>query len=169
VEVIVREAQPADAEQLIALMQSLSAEPGLYIALSPGEFSLTVAEEQKVIGDYASSDNSLFLVAQVGTQIIGVLTCDGGRRQATRHTVTLGTSVDRGWRNGGVGSQLMARAIEWARGTGIVRRMELFVFARNEMAIHLYRKFGFAVEGRRQRAMLRDGEYLDDLIMALLL
>jgi putative acetyltransferase len=168
-EITVREAQPADAEQLIAHVQRLSAEPGINIALSPGEFTLTVAEEQKVLTDYAKSDNSIFLVAEVDTQIVGILNCKGGTRRATHHVVTLGMSVDRAWRNQGVGSQLMARATEWARGTGIVQRVELFVFARNKMAIHLYRKFGFEVEGRLQRAMFRDGEYLDDLIMALLL
>jgi RimJ/RimL family protein N-acetyltransferase len=63
----------------------------------------------------------------------------------------------------------MAHAIEWARGTGFVSRIELCVFERNETAIHLYRKYGFKIEGWRRKAIFRDGEYLDDLMMALLL
>jgi putative acetyltransferase len=47
-----------------------------------------------------------------------------------------------------------------------VSRIELLVFERNEAAIHLYRKFGFVVEGRRRKAIFRDGKYLDDLMMA---
>ena len=135
-EITVREAQPADAEQLIAHVQRLSAEPGINIALSPGEFTLTLAEEQQVLTGYARSDNSVFLVAEAGAKIVGILNCKGGTRRTTRHVVTLGMSVDRAWRNQCVGGQLMARAIEWAKGTGLVRRIELFVFARNEMAIH---------------------------------
>lgn len=42
--------------------------------------------------------------------------------------------------------------IEWARGTGIIRRMELEVFTHNERAIHVYEKLGFLVEGTKEQA-----------------
>jgi putative acetyltransferase len=62
----------------------------------------------------------------------------------------------------------MSRLVEWAKANPVVTRVELFVFVRNEPAIHLYETFGFAVEGRRRKAIYRNGEYHDDLIMALL-
>jgi len=168
-QVTIREAQPSDAKQLIAYVQRLAKEQDIDIPLAPGEFNLTVEEEKQILADRMASDNSIMLVAEVGGRIVGQLGCKGGNRKATRHAVTLGMSVRRGWRNQGIGSALMARAIEWARSTGVVTRIELNVFARNEMAIHLYEKFGFQVEGRRRRAVYHDGEYLDDYIMALLL
>lgn len=167
--ITVRKACPTDAEQLIAHVKSLADEPNANLVLLPGEFTLTVEEEQKVLAEYAAADNSVFLVAEAERAIVGALNCKGGTRRAIRHAVLLGMSVDREWRNQGVGQLLMARAIEWARGTGIVSRIELAVFARNEMAIHLYRKFGFEVEGHRRKAVCRDGEQLDDFIMSLLL
>jgi RimJ/RimL family protein N-acetyltransferase len=167
--VTIREARPADAEQLISMLKDLSDEPGLYIALSPGEFNLTVEQEQKVIEEYRTADNSVFLVAETEGRILGVLTCKGGSRRLTRHAATLGMSVSGPWRNKGVGGLLLERVIEWAKGTGIVSRIELFVFARNEMAVHLYEKHGFVREGRRRKAICRDGEFFDDLIMSLLL
>jgi RimJ/RimL family protein N-acetyltransferase len=168
-EIIIREATPSDAEQLIAYVQRLSEEPESNIELSPSEFTLTVPDEQEILLDYALSENSVYLVAVDGDKIIGVLNCRGRNRQAVRHVTTLGMSVDRMWRGKGIGSQLMARAIQWARSTGIVSRIELLVFERNETAVHLYRKFGFEIEGLRRKAIFRDGEYLDDLMMALLL
>jgi putative acetyltransferase len=63
----------------------------------------------------------------------------------------------------------MARAVEWARNSGVVTRIELDVYVENARARHLYEKFGFEVEGRRRRAIFRDGQYHDDLIMGLLL
>jgi RimJ/RimL family protein N-acetyltransferase len=77
--------------------------------------------------------------------------------------------VAREWRGQGIGRRLLERAIEWARGSGVVTRIELHVFTRNEGAIRLYERCGFAVEGTRRRSVRRDGEYLDDLVMALLL
>ena len=73
------------------------------------------------------------------------------------------------WRNRGVGSALLACAIEWAKATGTVKRIELFVYARDAAAIHLYRKLGFEEEGRCRGAIYQNGEFLDDLIMALYL
>lgn len=45
-------------------------------------------------------------------------------------------------------------------------RMELEVFVDNEPAIHLYKKFGFEVEGTRVAFAFRDGQYVDTLMMA---
>jgi len=165
----IREALPADSQQLITYIQRLCAEPDANIALSPGEFNLTVEAEQEILADYAAADNSIYLVAEIGDEIVGQLQCKGGTRQATRHAATLGMSVDRDWRHRGIGDQLLARAVQWARETLAVSRLELYVFARNETAIHLYTKHGFVIEGRRRRSIYRSGQYLDDLIMALLL
>ena len=162
----IREARPDDAEQVIALVRSLAEEPDRNIITGPGEFSLTVDEERRFLAECAAQDHSVFLVAEVDGRIVGALDCQGGQRKAVRHAVTLGMSVHRDWRDQGIGSRLMAEGIEWARRSGVVKRIELSVFARNQRAIHLYEKFGFQVEGRRRKSIYQDGEYLDDLIMA---
>lgn len=169
-EITVREAHPDDAEQLVPLVQRLSEEePPLYIVMGPGEFTLTVEQERQVLADYAAADNCVFLVAEAAGRIVGMLNCKGGTRRAKRHEVVLGISVAREWRGKGVGKKLMERAVEWARGTGVVTRIELIVFARNEVARHLYESLGFVVEGCLRRAIRRNGEYFDDLVMGLLL
>ena len=168
-EVIIREAKPSDATQIIAYMNRLSEEPNSNIEISPGEFDRTVEEEAGFLAEFATSDNSVYLVAEHNGKIVGLLNCRGSNRAAIRHAVTLGMSVDQDWRGQGIGSQLMVRAIEWAKNTGTVKRIELAAFARNTIAIQLYEKFGFVLEGRRRKAGFRDGEYHDGVIMALLL
>jgi putative acetyltransferase len=77
-------------------------------------------------------------------------------------------SVKAGWRRKGVGRELLSAGLEWAPTAGI-RRIELYVYARNAPAIALYERFGFATEGRRKE-FIREGDgYVDDLIMAKLL
>ena len=168
-EVIIREAQLSDAAQIIAYVNRLIEEPNSNLEMSPGEFTHTVEEEAGFLSDFTQSENSIYLVAEIEGKIVGSLNCKGSHRQAIRHAVTLGMSVDKAYRNKGIGGQLMTHAIEWAKGTGIVKRIELAVFERNAIAIHLYQKFGFEIEGKRRKAGFREGAYHDGLIMALLL
>lgn len=166
---IVREAKLADAKQLICYVRELAEEPDVDILLSPGEFKFTSAQEQKVIKEYADAKNSIMLVAETTGKIIGALHCKGGEYEVIRHRVTLGMSVRKDWRNKGVGTELLTKAIEWANNTGIITRLELGVYARNEIAICLYERFGFQIEGKKRKAFYRDGKYQDELIMGLLL
>jgi RimJ/RimL family protein N-acetyltransferase len=168
-DVTIREATPDDAPALIEQVRRLAEEPNIDIPLGPGEFTLTEEQERQVLAEYAAAENSVFLVAEARGQIVGMLNCQGGKRKATRHAVTLGMSVRKEYRNQGIGGKLMERAIEWAQATGVVTRIELAVYARNAGAIHLYERYGFMVEGRRRRAVRHGDVYLDDLIMALLL
>lgn len=166
---IIRAAKPSDAAQIIAYINRLSEEPNSNMEISPGEFNRTATEEEAILTKFAESENSIFLIAEVDGQIVGILNCKGSQRRAIRHAVFLGMSVDQDWRRQGIGGQLMAQAIAWAKGTGSITRIELAVFERNKKAIHLYQKFGFEIEGKRRKAIFREGEYIDGLIMALLL
>jgi len=169
--ITVREARPDDAERLLAHIREVAAEPDVLIPMVAGEppLSLTVEEERRILAGYAAEANSVFLLAEVDTEIAGCLNCEGGRRAGNRHVGVLGISVRRPWRNRGVGSALLAAALDWARATGIVTRIELQVYAENVPAIRLYEKLGFTVEGRRRRGIRHRGRYVDDLIMAILL
>jgi RimJ/RimL family protein N-acetyltransferase len=104
-------------------------------------------------------------VAVSGGQIIGMI-----HVEASRHGFgELGMLVRPGWRGRGVGAALMHAAIDWARGHGL-HKLSLEVFAQNAAAIALYRKCGFAEEGRRPRQYRRaSGELWDTVVMGLLL
>jgi ribosomal protein S18 acetylase RimI-like enzyme len=81
----------------------------------------------------------------------------------------LGMAVARDRRGRGVGSALLATAIEWARERGL-HKLTLSVFPHNTAAIALYRKFGFVEEGRRVKQYRQaNGELWDAVEMGLLL
>jgi RimJ/RimL family protein N-acetyltransferase len=165
----IREAQPDDAEQIIAHVQRLANEPDTTIPLAPGEFQVTVEQERRLLSGYLEADNSIFLVAEIDGQIIGVLNCDGGKRQANRHAASTGMSVAKEWRNKGVGTALKLYLIEWAKGTGIIKRLEAEIYAHNAPNIHLHQKLGFVEEGRRRNAYFQHGRFIDSIIMTRLL
>jgi ribosomal protein S18 acetylase RimI-like enzyme len=105
------------------------------------------------------------LVAVAGTEIVGSMHIERSRHGFGE----IGMAVARAWRRRGVGSALLAAAIEWARERGL-HKLSLSVFAHNAAAIALYRKFGFVEEGRRVKHYRREsGELWDALEMGLLL
>ena len=163
----VRNALPADAAAYIALIRAVLMEhPPADTPYLSSEFDPPEERIAERILDVRLSDNSLFIVAEADDVVVGALTCAGGTLAADRHTTSLGMYVAKEWRNQGVGSGLMAYAIQWAAQSPMVERMELEVYASNERAIHLYEKFGFEHEGRKRRMFYHHGQVIDNLIMA---
>jgi ribosomal protein S18 acetylase RimI-like enzyme len=104
-------------------------------------------------------------VAVLGGAIVGSLSIEASRFGFG----DLGMAVARESRGRGIGSALLAAAIEWAHERGL-HKLSLSVFPHNAAAIALYRKFGFVVEGRRVKHYRRaSGELWDAIEMGLLL
>ncbi len=105
------------------------------------------------------------LVAVAGAEIIGSV-----HLEPSRHGFgEINMAIVREWRGCGVGSALLAAAIDSARERGL-HKLSLGVFAHNVAAIALYRKYGFVEEGRRIKHYRRaSGELWDALEMGLLL
>ncbi len=82
------------------------------------------------------------------------------------HCGSLGMGVAVSWQGKGVGSMLLAAALDVADNWMNLRRVELTVYADNEAAIGLYRKFGFETEGLMRDYAVRDGRWVDTLAMA---
>jgi putative acetyltransferase len=166
--ITVREATVADAATLVAHLLELAAEPGISLPLAPTEVA-SVEQEKAVLESFSDSEHAIMLIAQADGQLVGELSLRTiSTRRAVRHVATLGMSVKAGWRRKGVGRELLSAALEWAPTAGI-RRVELYVYARNAPAIALYERFGFATEGRRKEFIREGDTYVDDLIMAKLL
>ena len=66
----------------------------------------------------------------------------------------------------GVGSAIMEMLIELAKEASL-KNVELGVYADNERAIALYKRFGFEEIGRHRGRFCVDGEYYDEILMDL--
>lgn len=82
------------------------------------------------------------------------------------HVGTIGMAVHDAYAGRGVGTALMAAAIDQADRWLNLQRIELSVWTDNARAIALYERFGFEREGLLRRYAWRDGEYIDALWMA---
>ena len=108
------------------------------------------------------------LVATVDERVVGFVKLGHPSALATNaHVLTImGLGVDPAQRGTGLGRGLTLAAVEEARARG-ARRLTLHVLGRNGRARALYESLGFTVEGVLREEFLLDGEYVDDVLMAL--
>jgi len=112
------------------------------------------------------SDDQLRLLAVDGERVVGNL----GLNPTSAGVLYLGMTIDADYRRQGVGTAMMVAATEWARAQHGIHKVELEVWPHNAAGIALYRKVGFAIEGRRRRHFRRrNGELWDAILMALVL
>ncbi len=163
---VLREAEPRDAEKMLAYIEQIASESD-NITRGPGEFTMTVEQEREFLQASAASFTSLFLVAEIGGEIAGNLGFRGGDRPRLRHAGEFGISVLKKYWNLGIGGHLLAYLINWARTTGVIRKIDLLVRTDNLPAIHLYEKWGFVHEGCITRHMYMRGEFVDCYAMGL--
>jgi RimJ/RimL family protein N-acetyltransferase len=164
----VRQGRREDAAAVIRYAKALFDEPNMPLLYSPGEFSVTLAEEEEFIQKHAAPGN-LLLYAFAGQQVIGSLGFQAGTHARTRHAGTFGMGVAKDWRGAGVGSVLLGRLISWAQEHPEIERIGLEVFETNPGAIRFYRRFGFQEEGRRRGAIRLGQRRIDAISMGLLL
>lgn len=108
-------------------------------------------------------DDHVF-VAVTGSTVVGMgaLFVNSGK---LRHTGRLVLMVHGDFQNKGIGSSLLNTLLHLAdHDLGLIR-LELDVVVDNESAIHLYKKYGFEIEGRLKKAHFSRGEYQDIFIM----
>jgi len=112
------------------------------------------------------TERRVALVALHQSEVIGNVGLVQSERIRQSHVGSLGIGVAPAWHGKGVGSLLMRTALSIADDWMNLRRVELTVFADNEPALALYRKFGFEIEGRLRDYAVRDGAYADAFTMA---
>ena len=108
----------------------------------------------------------IYLVAEVDGHAVG--NCAVGRHGPTAtseeaHVGELGILVRRSMRGQGVGTALLAAALDEAQTRFEV--VYLSVFATNVRAQRLYERFGFKVCGHLPRAVKRGDRYFDEVRM----
>jgi len=83
-----------------------------------------------------------------------------------RHAASLGIIVDAPYQGQGVGRALMEKLLDLADNWLMLKRVELGVYPDNDCAIALYESLGFVREGVKRMTAVRNGQYVDEIMMA---
>ena len=105
------------------------------------------------------------IVAVLDGAVVGWCNVPPASRAVSAHVGDLFMGLLPEFRSRGFGERLLRQAVQASDAFGL-RRIELGVFATNTAAAGLYRKVGFVEEGTRRMAILIDGIYHDEIIMA---
>jgi len=114
------------------------------------------------------AENWPHFIALDGEKVIGWCDIASLQRPVLEHSGVLGLGVIREYRGLGIGTRLIGTALQAAKVRGL-SRVVLTVRERNEIAIQLYKHFGFFQEGRHIKAVKINGCYENHLSMALLI
>lgn len=127
-----------------------------------------VSREQRRAGlqKMLEDPNLHFLGAEIDSRLVGTLGLHVSSNPRCRHVASIGMAVHDEFAGRGVGSALMAAALDLCDNWLNVFRVELDVYVDNEPALALYRKFGFQLEGTQRAVAMRDGRYVDSYMMA---
>lgn len=165
-DVIIREATPDDAAEILAFTNKVNQETDFIVI---DELGIELTEELLAINleSIYESENNILLVAEVNGMIVGNVSVKASSEAPIRHIGEVGMSILKDFWGIGLGTILLEEILAWSEETEVIYRLELTVQERNQRAIHLYHKLGFKEEASLERgARSSDGAFLTVLLMS---
>lgn len=167
-EIIYREPVPEDAEKIVDFYNYVGGET-TYLSFEKDEYPMDAEGQREDILSTNAHPASIMLLAMDGDEIAGIGTIHSGNKIKARHQGELGIVVAKKYQAQGIGSEIIRRLIEFCKGNGITTRIQLDTRCDNEVAVKLYERFGFEIEGRLKNTTLLNGVYYDLYVMGLML
>jgi RimJ/RimL family protein N-acetyltransferase len=96
--------------------------------------------------------------------VVGQCTLENLEWEAAEHVYQLGIIVQGGFRNSGLGYEIINFAIEIAKRAG-KKKIILSTFSTNKLGLTLYQKCGFKIVGTYSKQYFVNDTYVDEVIM----
>lgn len=125
--------------------------------------------KQRWIERYAENGKDVLLaLASVNDLIVGgAILTKYSESPKTEHVRELGMWIVKEHRGNGIGKLLLDYAISWAKAHGNIRKILLGVWSTNKIAMSLYLKSGFYIEGTHTKVAKIVDSYVDEILMCL--
>lgn len=162
-EIIIREAQSNDAQQLIDFLNLVGRESH-FLTLDEAGILMTSEQMMLYLSQIQEKDNNTYLLAFLDGEIVGVCSVTADFHERIRHIGELFIAVGKKYQGYGIGRLLMTDLLSDIQEAGVIKRLELQVQKRNEKAVLLYEKFGFQLESTRKYGARDEGGELIDVL-----
>lgn len=163
---VIRTARRADGPALAETWRQIIPTTQMVLT-SPGEFTLSDEEESSLLESWAAHPCSTMIAAFDQDRPVGMLGLVASKHRRNAHVVDLGMALRIECRGQGLGTAMMAAAIDYAVANPWIERITLGVWSHNDPGRRLYARFGFVPEGYRVgQGRLADGTVIDEILMA---
>lgn len=163
-----RRAREGEAEKIVDFYNFVGGETS-YLSFERDEYPMSAEEQAAELRGLEGKKASIMLLAMDAEEIAGIATVRSSEKIKSRHDGELGIVVAKKYQGQGIGTELIGRLIQWAKGNGVTTRLSLDTRADNVKAVELYLKLGFVVEGCRRNTTLLNGKYYDLYVMGMML
>jgi L-amino acid N-acyltransferase YncA len=161
VTVRIRGARESDLTGLVGVIRRSICD-GTYVE---AETVADVVDHEEVLLRHNELESRMFFVATVEGDVVGWVTLVVNETDKLDHTAELTVGVLEQYRRQGIGSELLARGAEWATRKG-VEKVYNSVPATNDVATEFLAEHGWETEAVREDHYKVDGEYVDEVMMA---
>jgi len=157
----IRKLLEADNEQYRALWWHAVTEHAMF-------FRIAAEDDATKFIPTRFSDDSFTVGAFIDERLVGIVSVERDARKKMNHkALVFRMFVHPDAAGRGVGKQLLHEATREATRIKNVRYLYLTVLATNQRAVHLYSSLGFKEFAREVGAVRIDGQYVDELQLAL--
>lgn len=163
-----RTARSEEAEAIVAFYNAVGGETS-YLSFERNEYPLDAEQQRRAILALGGNLTNIMLLAMAGEEIAGIATVSSSSKIKSRHNGELGIVVAKKYQGRGIGTALIRRLVDWARGNGITSKLSLRTRADNVAAVQLYLRLGFTFEGCLKGDTLLNGQYYDTYWMGMML
>ena len=161
-DVIVRDVEVADAEQIIGILNPIIEARVFTVFSEP----FSIEHERNYITRFPPRGIWKVAVRQADQRLLGFQVVEpfGPYTAAFDHVGTIGTYVDMALRRQGIATALFEKTFNAAREKGY-EKFFTFVRADNADALAAYRARGFELIGTARRHVKIDGRYVDEILI----
>jgi ribosomal protein S18 acetylase RimI-like enzyme len=157
----IRQARQEDLTGLIGAIRETT-ETAPYVE---AESVADIVESEEALLRHNDIASRVFFVATVSEDVVGWVHVEGNELDKLSHTAELTVGVVDQYRGLGIGSHLLVRGVGWAAANGY-ERVYNSVPATNGTAAEFLQDHGWELEATRKGHYRIDGDYVDELMLA---
>lgn len=166
--IVYREPEVEEAQKIVDFYNFVGGET-TYLSFEKDEYPMNADSLKGHIIETKEHPACIMILAMDGDEIAGIGTISSGNKIKARHQGELGIVVAKKYQGKGIGSEIIRQLIDFCKNNGVTTRIQLDTRTDNELAVNLYKKFGFEIEGCLKNTTLLNGVYYDLYVMGLML
>lgn len=161
VEFTIRQAHENDLTGLVGAIRKAIDDKTYIVA----ENIADIVDHENVLLRHNDLESRIFFVATVNGDVVGWVHITSPEIEKLNHTAELTVGVLEDYRGHSIGSQLLHRGLEWTKENGF-EKVYNSVPSTNEDAIEFLEEHGWETEAIREKHYKINGEYTDEVMMA---